>query len=122
MHKEPSSFRDPSGVVFEQDGRIFRRINAVYMPCYQQLMNSGLYTELTKEGCLVGHKEIETLECGVKIIQPEEIPFISYPYEWCFEQYRDAALLTLQIQRRAMGYDCVCQYRRSTVQRWWQGT
>jgi hypothetical protein len=104
-NREPSSFRDPSGMVFEKEGRIYRRINAVYMPCYERLMNSGLYTELTKDGYLIAHKEIEFQDCGAKIIQPEEIPFISYPYEWCFEQYRDAALLTLQIQRLAMRHD-----------------
>ncbi|MGZ9223589.1 MAG: SAM-dependent methyltransferase, partial [Anaerolineales bacterium] len=37
-----------------------------------------------------------------KIIQPERVPFISYPYEWSFGQLKDAALATLSIQRRAL--------------------
>ncbi len=32
----------------------------------------------------------------------EMIPFISYPYEWCPEQLKQAALLTLEIQRQAI--------------------
>ncbi|HLA08217.1 MAG TPA: hypothetical protein VJ022_12270, partial [Anaerolineales bacterium] len=37
-----------------------------------------------------------------KIIQPERVAFISYPYEWSFGQLKDAALATLSIQRRAL--------------------
>ena len=35
------------------------------------------------------------------------MPFISYPYEWCFTQLKDAALATLRIQRLALkkGHD-----------------
>ena len=37
-----------------------------------------------------------------KVIQPEMVPFISYPYEWSFSQLKDAALLTLAIQKEAI--------------------
>jgi len=30
------------------------------------------------------------------------VPFISYPYEWSFGQLKDAVLVTLAIQKRAM--------------------
>ncbi len=40
-----------------------------------------------------------------KVIQPERVPFISYPYEWSFSQLKDAALATLSIQKRAMKLD-----------------
>jgi hypothetical protein len=36
------------------------------------------------------------------VIRPRELPLISYPYEWCFGQLREAALLTLQLQQRAL--------------------
>ncbi|MDR2601083.1 MAG: class I SAM-dependent methyltransferase [Spirochaetaceae bacterium] len=110
--REPSSFRDPSGYVFERSGVIYRSINKVYTPHYNKLMQSGLYEKLVSSGALTPHTE--TPPDGFaqdvpffnpeKIIQPLEIPFISYPYEWCFEQYRDAALLTLEIQRAALEY------------------
>jgi ribosomal protein L11 methylase PrmA len=32
------------------------------------------------------------------------VPFISYPYEWCFSQLKDAALQTLRLQRTAMRF------------------
>ena len=37
-----------------------------------------------------------------KIVQPHLLDFISYPYEWAFSQLRDAALLILKLQKRAM--------------------
>ena len=36
------------------------------------------------------------------MLEPERVPFISYPYEWSFGQLRDAALLTLDLQERAL--------------------
>ncbi len=39
---------------------------------------------------------------AVAVLRPRELPLISYPYEWCFGQLREAALLTLELQRRAL--------------------
>ena len=39
---------------------------------------------------------------AVAVIRPRELPLISYPYEWSFSQLREAALLTLQLQQRAI--------------------
>ncbi|MFQ3678101.1 MAG: class I SAM-dependent methyltransferase, partial [Fimbriimonadaceae bacterium] len=39
---------------------------------------------------------------AVAVLQPEPVPFVSYPYEWSFGMLRDAALLTLDIQLRAL--------------------
>src|SRR5205809_1605 len=57
-------------------------------------------------GLLVPHEELEAAawEPGLayKVLRPEPIEFISYPYEWSFSQYRDAALVALEVQRRAL--------------------
>ena len=69
-------------------------------------MDSGLYEKLVKAGHLIPHVEVDQApaeaELACKIIQPERVPFISYPYEWSFGQLKDAALATLSIQRRAL--------------------
>jgi hypothetical protein len=39
---------------------------------------------------------------AVAVIRPRQLPLVSYPYEWCFGQLREAALLTLELQRRAL--------------------
>lgn len=105
----PSSFRDPSGRVFHKDGAIYRQINHSYKDNYDFLINSGLFKNLINEGWLIPHEEnsgVEALKPNniYKIIKPERIPFISYPYEWCFSQLKDAALVTLAIQKRALEF------------------
>jgi ribosomal protein L11 methylase PrmA len=105
----PGSFRDPSGFLFRRDGLLYRQINTAYRTDYDRLLNSGLYQSLVDAGLLVPHQEveIEPVEPAgfYKVIQPEQVPFISYPYEWCFSQLKDAALATLEIQKRALEFD-----------------
>jgi len=104
----PSSFRDPSGFVFQHNGNIYRQINDVYREHYQLLMDSGLYNKLVNQRKLLPHEEVDgpvlDKECAWKIIKPERVEFISHPFEWCFSQLKDAALLTLDIQLTALEY------------------
>ena len=41
------------------------------------------------------------------MLEHERVPFVSYPYEWTFEMLRDAALLQLELLRRALDEDLV---------------
>lgn len=99
-----SSFRDPSGFVFTKNNVLYRRINESYADEYATLMKSGLYSELVKKRLLIPHKEIKATK-RYRLIQPEFIKFISYPYEWSFSMLKDAAMTTLQIQKTAIKYD-----------------
>jgi len=103
---DPSSFRDPSGFVFRRAGSLHRQVNACYREDYELLRESGLYAELVGAGLLIPHVESDEPpalpELAYRVITPERIPFISYPYEWCYGQLQDAALATLDIQRRAL--------------------
>ena len=104
-----SSFRDPSGFVFFLNGAIYRQINKSYQENYDLLIKSGLYDKLVSLGYLIPHQEVELTKISAeayKIIQPQKIPFISYPYEWCFSMLKAAALLTLTIQKTALEYGC----------------
>ena len=104
----PSSFRDPSGFLFRQDGVIYRQVNLVYKDNYDHLTDSGLYQALVDDNLLIPHDEVDieppVSELAYKVIKPDPIPFISYPYEWCFSQLRDAALTTLKVQRKALDF------------------
>jgi len=104
---EASSFRDPSGYLYWDNGKLIRHISIKYKDHYNSLMESGLYTKLIEENLLIPHEEIEpqqgTPDC-YKLITPELVDFISYPYEWCFSQLKDAALTTLRVQKVAMNY------------------
>lgn len=101
-----SSFRDPSGFLFVREGVLYRQVNRAYAENYARLMESGLYAKLVKAGLLIPHTEANidppTSELAFKVICPERVPFISYPYEWSFGQLKDAALATLSIQKRAL--------------------
>ena len=104
-----SSFRDPSGFVFYNGDSVFRQINFTYKENYDELIRSGLYESLVNSGILIPHREVgkqyaQTPD-AYKVIQPERIPFISYPYEWCFSQLKDAALTTLEVQKEALKFD-----------------
>lgn len=96
----PSSFRDPDAYVFRDNGRIRRRIAASGRRDFQQLMDSGLYGALTVDGSLVTHEVIAETAADC-VIEPLQIPFVSYPYEWSFSMLKDAALLTLHVQTAA---------------------
>jgi len=101
-----SFFRDPSGFIFMRDGCVYRQINTIYKENYELLVKSGLYRELADEGLLIPHEEVASANPlpsnAYKIIKPEVVPFISYPYEWSFSQLRDAGLLTIEIQKKAL--------------------
>ncbi|WP_291322893.1 hypothetical protein [Desulfonatronospira sp.] len=94
--------------MFEQDGVLYRQINEQGRSDYEQMMQSGLYARLTRNGFLVQHEEVAKEKLGLdtdqtyRILQPARINFISYPYEWSFSQLKDAALLTLDIQLTAL--------------------
>jgi hypothetical protein len=90
----PASFRDPNGFLFSMDGVLYRQVNRKYEREYVRLMESGLYAKLVKAGMLIPHIEadqapaperasgLRETEAAFKIIQPERVPIISYPYEW----------------------------------------
>lgn len=103
-----SSFRDPNGFVFIENGKILRQINSAYQADYDLTMSSGLYQKLISQKMLIAHRDIKNhaaiTEKVYKIIQPDQIKNISYPYEWSFSQLKDAALLTLNIQKIALEY------------------
>ncbi len=108
-NKIPGSFRDPSGFLFRVEDSLFRQVNQSYKEEYDLLMRSGLYNHLTRSKTLISHQEVDidlspNPEIAYKIIKPELVDFISYPYEWCFSQLKEAAILTLAIAKRSLEY------------------
>lgn len=106
IKKIDSSFRDPSGFIFEKKGFIYRQINQCYKEEYDQFIDSGLYKTLVDEELLIPHEEVSIdhsqSQDVYKVIKPEQLEFISYPYEWGFSQLQDAALLTIKVQKTAI--------------------
>ena len=110
MESISSSFRDPSGFVFRHDGEIYRQVNKSFSKQFEACIENGLYDALISRGLLIPHEEVtdqdaipRTDACS-HLIKPKQVPYISYPYEWCFSQLKDAAILTLKVQAQAMKY------------------
>jgi hypothetical protein len=103
---DAGSFRDPSGFLYREQGVLYRQVNQVYREHYDHLKSSGLYEDLVQRKLLIPHQEVDQAaphpDLAYRLICPEELNFISYPYEWCFSQLKDAALTTLKIQKLAL--------------------
>ena len=85
---------------------LYRQVNRVFADEFDACSSSGLYDELVADRLLVPHASVDvalalTAEAHA-VLEPQRIPFISYPYEWCFGELKDAALLTLAVQSRAL--------------------
>ncbi len=102
----PASFRDPAGGVFRRGDRFFRRVLPPGFGDLRRLVDSGLAGELCGQGRLTGFRIVaESPE--ERILELETLPFVSYPYEWCFSQLRDAALLTLDVALAALEHGMI---------------
>jgi hypothetical protein len=104
--KLPSSYRDRDGFIFKHYEKYYRCIKHSYHEHFQHLLQSGLYKDLCEKKWLLSHTEItegfELAETCATIILPEQISLITYPYEWSFLMWQDAALMTLQIAKESL--------------------
>lgn len=102
---DPGSFRDPSSQVFTVDGEIHRGLSQSGLADYEAVAASNFFPSLIDEGKVVGTELVPAPAASgswAGVLRHERIPVISYPYEWPFEMLRDAALLQLEITRRAI--------------------
>lgn len=102
MPRVSSSFRDPSGYVFEKNGIIYRKVGEEYRLILQELATSGLSSKLVSDRMLLPFEWVSE-----DTLKPEQVPFISYPYEWSFSMLKDAALLTLRVQQLALEHNMI---------------
>ena len=106
--RQPASFRDPDGFLFTRQGVLYRQVNRRGQADYDRLIDSGLYRGLTDAGLLVAHEPVEAEPAqpaiAYRVLRPARVPFVSYPYEWCFGQLKAAARATLEIQKQALAH------------------
>jgi len=108
--KHQSSFRDNSGFIYKEDVTLYRQINKSFKEHYEYLISTGLYDKLVEAKQLIPHKEVSKdflTQNGYKTILPNQLSFISYPYCWSFSMLKDAALLTLNIQKTALKHGMI---------------
>jgi ribosomal protein L11 methylase PrmA len=106
----PGSFRDPSGRVYEIDGRIFRTVADHFSADFEFVESTGLFQKLTACNWLVPFDKADTAIPGglannfKYVLEVPRLRFISYPYEWSFPALKAAALLHLQIHLTALDH------------------
>lgn len=111
MIKEASSFRDPDSSLSYDSSYYYRRISLNYEKHYNHFIESGLKSKLLQEGFILPFDEIidDFPEGGVssKVLRTDILPFVSYPYEWSFSQFKEAALLTLKVNQLSLEYGMI---------------
>jgi hypothetical protein len=105
MMFEAGSFRDRSARVFIRPDGVFRALSAEALADWKQVSARSFFQRLMSEGRIVDSRELgadesaklDVVDTPAAVLQHERIPFVSYPYEWCFSMLRQAALLHLEI-------------------------
>lgn len=110
--RNPASFRDPSGYVFEFEGQILRAIDAECLDTLRALHASGLLQRLIDDGLLVATTIIDDAALLERLhadhpgaagfLRHERIHPISYPYEWSPAMLAQAGVCTLDLQMRLL--------------------
>jgi ribosomal protein L11 methylase PrmA len=94
------SFRDPSGHVFDNKGRIFRSVTSVGAANYEATRD--VLRDLAAEGQVVEFREVEPSQHRIDgaryVLEHPHLDCISYPYEWSFSLLKRAALFHLDLQ------------------------
>jgi hypothetical protein len=92
------SLVDDIGRVFTWRGAIYRGIPASSADAVRELMASGLIQRLIAKRLIPNTVLSEYTVQGYEfILAHETAPYVSYPTEWSFSMYRDAANLVLDV-------------------------
>lgn len=109
---EPASFRDPAGRILDRDGRILRLITDSGAGEFAWVRDSGVLDDLMGAGRLIPTRALDPREVGLDrpgvrhVLEHERLPFVSYPYEWCFSALQAAALLHLDLHLELLDRGC----------------
>lgn len=105
---DPGSFRDPSGHVFHVGNRVLRTINGEAAEHFDFVRGSGFLEQPGVAGRVIESRMASVHELGPLgttaryVVEHPRVPFISYPYEWCFSALKAAALLQLDLHIQAL--------------------
>ena len=100
-----ASFRDKAGRVFREDGQIFRELYADGIDRFLYVKNKTIFKNLLKENKIINTTEVGYSSENNLILKHEEVPFITYPYEWSFDQLKDASIFHLELQIKCLEED-----------------
>jgi SAM-dependent methyltransferase len=103
------TFRDPSGSLFDADGRILRVIRSAEAPAFRALLQSEPVRALVASGDLVATRPVPAADVPVNLgvlegewFEHDRLGFVSVPAEWSATMLAHAALHTLDINRELL--------------------
>lgn len=100
--RELSSYRDPDGYITYVNDDVYRHVlngsAPVLLPQYKKFFDKAVADEMLVPFEVSGqiHSVTDEPPKGASL-KLKRLPLITYPYEWGFEQLKEAALLTLDI-------------------------
>lgn len=94
---------DGIGTLFRWQGSLYRAIHPEHTPLYRRMFEQGIIDRLCERGMLVRSTlaPIEIDGCDL-VFRHDEVPFVTYPTEWCGPMLRAAAIATLDLQLALM--------------------
>lgn len=111
MIREVSSFRDPDSTLYYDQFFFYRTVGKSYEKHYIFFIQSGLRDRLIEEKLILPYEELiqghPDFHPSTVLLRTAILPFVSYPYEWSFSQLKEAALLTLRVNKLALEYGMI---------------
>jgi hypothetical protein len=108
---DPGSFRDPRSRVFLADDGVYRGLSHEGLADWESVEAAPFFRSLVDERKVVATERVEGPPeidgDWAAFLRHERVPLISYPYEWTFAMLRDAALLQIEVTRRALADGCI---------------
>jgi len=100
---ESGSFRDPAGRIFFHEDLVYREIFQTGKERIKFLQDNNILKEIIENDFLIESQEVNDLNLqkvnkNSIIFKHEKLKFISYPYEWTFNELKDAAIFHLNFQ------------------------
>ena len=87
----PHSFADSDGRLFYWRGQLYRGIRPARATFFQGLLQSAVIADLVDKGLLIDSEQTALrLEPFALVVRHKQLPFISYPNEWCTAMFKDA--------------------------------
>ncbi len=111
INRDSSSYVDPNGFLFHWDEKIFRYINSLAAPQFQEHLDSGLLQRLQNDCNLVETEKtsIEIPELGEGLVLSHRKLPLTYCTEWSPTMLRDAGLVTLDLAIALVDEDLALQ-------------
>lgn len=103
----PGSFRDSAGHVYVGRNAVLRTIHEEFAPTWKHVEESGFLDHAVASKLILPFAEVSPIRGSWKTLESPLLPFISYPYEWCFAQLKAAALHTLTLLDTALSHGLV---------------